>query len=104
MRGKDTDERATMWWEYNAMCPHKLPPRFEPIELDLDMDARKGRMVIPGVVESALEPIRNPVTGAEHRARIDLPHGFEYRLAQIASGPSQSSGPAALDLAVTHPA
>jgi hypothetical protein len=102
MRGDDTEERATMWWVYNAMCPHKLEPVFAPIELDLDMDARRGRMVVPGVVESTLEPIRNPVTGAEHRARIDLPHGFEYRLAEVASGRSKSSGPIALDLQGTH--
>lgn len=75
---------------------------FAPIEIDLDMDARRGRMVVPGVVESTLEPIRNPVTGAEHRARIDLPHGFEYRLAEVASGRSKSSGPIALDLQGTH--
>ena len=102
MRGQDTDERATMWWVYNAMCPHKLPPLFEPIELELDLEARRGRMVVPGVVESSLEPIRNPVTGAEHRARIDLPHGFEYRLAEVASGCSKSSGAIALDLEGTH--
>jgi len=102
MRGDDTEERATMWWVYNAMCPHKLEPVFAPIELDLDLDARRGRMVVPGVVESTLEPIRNPVTGAEHRARIDLPHGFEYRLAEVASGRSKSTGPIALDLQGTH--
>jgi hypothetical protein len=102
MRGDDTEERATMWWVYNAMCPHKLEPVFAPIELDLDLDARRGRMVVPGVVESTLEPIRNPVTGAEHRARIDLPHGFEYRLAEVASGHSKSTGPIALDLQGTH--
>jgi hypothetical protein len=102
MHGQDTAERATMWWVYNAMCPHKLPPRFEPIELELDLEARRGRMLVPGVVESALEPIRNPVTGTEHRARIDLPHGFEYRLAEVASGRSKASGAIALDLEGTH--
>ena len=31
------------------------------------------------------EPIKNPVTGAEHRARIDLPNGFEYKIAEMGS-------------------
>jgi hypothetical protein len=31
------------------------------------------------------EPIKNPVTGEEHRARIDLPNGFEYKLAEMAN-------------------
>jgi hypothetical protein len=102
MSGQDTAERATMWWIYNAMCLHKLPPLFEPIELELDLEARRGRMLIPGVIESHLEPIRNPVTGAEHRARINLPHGFEYRIAEVASGRSTSRGAIALDLDGTH--
>jgi hypothetical protein len=29
------------------------------------------------------EPIRNPVTGEEHRAQISLPDGFEFKLAEI---------------------
>lgn len=28
-------------------------------------------------------PIRNPVTQEEHRVRIDLPDGFEYKQAEI---------------------
>ena len=34
----------------------------------------------------------NPVTGAEHRARINLPHGFEYRIAEMAKGTSTTHG------------
>jgi hypothetical protein len=44
------------------------------------------------------EPIRNPVTGAEHRVRIDFPQSFEFRLAEIGIGTSKTSGPIALDL------
>ena len=32
------------------------------------------------------EKIRNPVTGDTHRARINLPHGFEYEVAEIGRG------------------
>jgi hypothetical protein len=31
----------------------------------------------------AVEPIKNPATGEEHRARIALPNGFEYREAEM---------------------
>jgi hypothetical protein len=44
------------------------------------------------------EPIRNPVTGAEHRVRIDLPDGFEYRIAEIGSGTTRCAGPIEFDL------
>lgn len=44
------------------------------------------------------EPIRNPVTGAEHRARIDLPNGFEYRIAEISSGNTRTGAEAGIRL------
>lgn len=38
---------------------------------------------MPNVLESLVEPILNPVTGEEHRARIVLPNGFEYKEAEM---------------------
>ena len=59
---------------------------------------RRARLNIPGLLESVGEPIRNPVTGAEHRARIDLPHGFEYRIAEMGSGTTRATGDIKFDL------
>jgi hypothetical protein len=64
----------------------------------VDVDARKGRFVVRGVVECRGEPIRNPVTGAEHRARIDIPHGFENELAEMGSGSATTQGKIKLNL------
>ena len=102
MTGQETAEMATMWWVYAAMCPTKIEPLFKPIEFEVDVDARRARLVVPGIVESSGEPIRNPITGAEHRVRIDLPHGFEYRLAEIGSGRTKATGQIRLDLAHTY--
>ena len=55
-------------------------------------------MSIPGIAEMSAEPIRNPVTGAEHRARINLPHGFEYTTAEMGSASSSVKGPIAMEL------
>jgi hypothetical protein len=98
MTGQETKDMATMWWVYSAMAPNKLPPLFKKIALAIDVDKRRGSISIPGVLEAKGEPIRNPVTGAEHRARIDLPNGFEYRLAEIGSGTTKTTGEIALDL------
>ena len=38
---------------------------------------------MPGLGEFRAEPIKNPVTGEEHRARIQLPNGFEYKEAEM---------------------
>ena len=55
--------------------------------------AHRGRL---GSAETVGEPIRNPVTGAEHRARIDLPDGFEYRIAEMGSGTTRATAAIAL--------
>jgi hypothetical protein len=102
MTGEETEPMATMWWVYNAMSPTKLQPLFKPIQLEIDVDARRARYVVPGLVETTAEPIRNPVTNAEHRVRIDMPNGFEYRLAEIGSGTTKSTGEISFDLSKTY--
>lgn len=96
LTGQDTDDMATVWWVFSAMSPNKLEPLFLPIEYELDVDLRRGRFRVPGVIETVGGPIRNPVTGEEHRVRIDLPHGFEYRLAEVGSASTRAAG--AIDL------
>jgi len=98
IHGEDTKEMATMWWVFSAMSPNKLETLYKPIDFQVDVSKRKGRMSIPGIIEMAGEPIRNPVTGAEHRARIDLPDGFEYKIAEIGSASSSVKGPIAMEL------
>jgi hypothetical protein len=97
MTGQDTNEMATMWWVFSAMCPTKHETLFKPIEMEVDVGGRRGRVVVPDVFETTAEPIKNPVTGADHRVRIDLPHGFEYSIAEIGAGTTQSQGVIELD-------
>lgn len=92
MSGEDTEEMATMWWVFSAMSPNKLERLVKPIDIEIDMESRKGHMTVPGVFETDAGPIINPITGAEHRARINLPHGFEFRVAELAKGTTKTSG------------
>jgi hypothetical protein len=68
---------------YGSMAPTRLETISAPIEFDLDREGRQARLIIGKLAEVRVEPIRNPVTGLEHRARINLPNGFEYNLAEI---------------------
>ena len=102
MSGQETKDMATMWWVYSAMSSTKLEPLYMPIKLELDMETRTAELVVPGMVEASGAPIKNSVTGAEHRAAIELPHGFEYRLAECASGRTRATGQIKLDLKDTH--
>ena len=86
LSGKDTEEMATIFSVVNAMIRIHHETLFKPITIEADMEARRGRVLVDGVFELNVEPIRNPVTGDEHRARIDIPDGFEFTIAEMASG------------------
>ena len=104
MRGEETEPGATIFNVFAATIDKLHEPLFLPIEFDADVDTRVGRLSIPNVVEVESEPIRNPVTGDTHRIRIDIPHGFEYSIAEVASGTTHT-GPRAsipLQLQNTH--
>ncbi|MSU91497.1 DUF1326 domain-containing protein [Rhodobacteraceae bacterium 2CG4] len=92
MTGQDTEDMATMWWVFSAMSPNKLRTLYKPIEIEMDLDARRARADVPGVFRTEAQPITNPVTGAEHRARIDLPNGFEFRIGEVARATTTTSG------------
>ena len=97
MGGAETEPGATMWAVFATTMDEVFEPVFAPIEMEVDIEARQGRIHIEGVAESRGEPIRNPVTGDLHRVRIDLPHGFEYRFAEMGSSTFSTQGPIALD-------
>ena len=98
MSGQDTDPMATIFAVFATTYAEVYDPIFAPIEFNVDVDARRGRFVVHGVAEATGEPIKNPVTGSEHRVRIDLPHGFEYELAEMGSGSSTTQGKIQLKL------
>ena len=84
--GEDTEELATIFWVVNATTTVRHETLYLPVTIEADIEARSGRVVVDGVFELNVEPIKNPVTGAEHRARIEIPDGFEFTIAEMASG------------------
>jgi hypothetical protein len=102
MCGHDTEPGATVFQVFSTTVEKLHDPIFAPIEFEVDVDQRKARLVVPGVTEGRGEPIVNPVTGQEHRARIDLPHGFEYSLAEVGRGWTKATGPIKMNLSDTY--
>lgn len=102
LSGQDTEPGATIFQVFSATLEKLHEPIFAHIDFEVDIDARKARLVVPGIIEGHGEPILNPVTGAEHRARIDLPNGFEYSIAEVGRGWSKTSRPIKLDLADSY--
>lgn len=98
MSGQETDPFATMFAVFSTTLEQVFEPIFTTISYEVDVDARRGQVRAAGVFDLEGRPILNPVSGKEHRARIDLPQGFEYELAEVGSGTSRSQGALALEL------
>jgi hypothetical protein len=102
MTGQDTDPFATMFAVYASTVETMHPPVFTDIDFEVDVEGRRARMVIEDYVEMNGEPIRNKVSGAETRAQIVLPDGFEYEVADIGSASSRTTGPMNVELDQTY--
>ena len=76
-------EGCTLFEIFAAVVSTSLDPLYARIELLSDRDKRTAQVKVPGLGEFRVEPIKNPVTGEEHRALIKLPNGFEYKEAEM---------------------
>lgn len=102
LSGQASEPGSTYIQVFSTTVTKMHEPLFKPIEMDVDVDKRKAKVRVPGLIESQIEPIRNAVTGAESRAQICLPDGFEFTIAEVASGTTKSNAGVKLDLKSTH--
>jgi hypothetical protein len=100
--GEESEPGATVFQVFSTTVTTVHETLFRPIEFSADIEQRTARVRVPGIVESEGEPIRNPVTGNPHRARVTLPHGFEYAEAEYASGTTKTTGEIKVDIAQSH--
>ncbi|QRM35166.1 DUF1326 domain-containing protein [Microvirga sp. VF16] len=91
LSGQNSAE-GTLFHIFSLIVTKMHDPIFAPIEVRFDQEARIARAIIPGVLETEVEPIKNPVTGADHRIQVVMPDGFEHRAGEIASSNIRSSG------------
>ena len=80
MSGK---EGGALFEIFSSTVTKIFDPLFVSIEFETDREQRRARLNVPGLGDFQTEPITNPVTGEEHRARIQLPNGFEYKEAEV---------------------
>jgi len=78
-------EPTTGFAIYASTIDTEPDPIFADIEFEWDLEGRRGRFVVDGVLEADVEPIRNPVTGEPHHIAIQPHDGFEFRSAEMAS-------------------
>lgn len=102
MSGEDTEPGATMFQVFSTTLDKVHEPVFAKIDFDVDIDARKARVNISGLIEGRGEPIVNPVTKQEHRACINLPAGFEYDVCEVGRGWTTTRGVLPISLEDSH--
>jgi hypothetical protein len=98
MKGEETEPVATIFNVFAGTFVRLHNPLFLPIEFSADIDERVGRIRVAGVLDVTSEPIRNPVTGAAHRVRLNMPEGFEYTQAEVAQATTRTGKDAAIPL------
>jgi hypothetical protein len=94
--------QGTLFNIFSLIVTTMHEPIFAPIHFEFDKLARVARVDIPGVLQTQVEPIRNPVTGAPHRIQVLMPEGFEHRMGEVASASIHSSGAISFDTRGTH--
>jgi hypothetical protein len=93
---------GTMFQIFSMIIATIKDPLFAGIEFDWDLEKRRAKIEIPGVVRAHSEPIRNPVTDQEHRMVTVLPEGWVFHEAEGASGFAKGVGAIKFDLNRRH--
>lgn len=88
-RGESTEPGATIFWVFATTMSDVKETLYAPIELEIDIEARKGHHHVNGLIESSGEPLKNPFTGEDDRRGIYNPNGFEYIYAELGNGSSR---------------
>ena len=102
LHGESTAPGATHFYVYNSTMSEVIDPLYAPVDVEIDVDARRARLVVPGLVESTGSPIVDPHSGEEHRAMIHLPNGFEYTVAEMGTGRSRVRAGIEMDLSDSY--
>jgi hypothetical protein len=100
--GQDTEPGATFFQVFASTLDKVHEPVFTDIDLDIDIEARRARYIVPGVIEARGEPILNPVTQEPHRVGIDMPGGFEFTHAEVGRGWARTRGAVGIELTDSH--
>jgi hypothetical protein len=101
MSGKFSTE-GTLFHIFSLIVTKVHDPLFVPITFSFDKDGRVARLVAKGVLETEVEPIKNPGTGAPHRVQVVMPEGFEHKAAEVASADIRSTGAIKFETKGTH--
>ena len=102
LHGESTAPGATHFFVYNSTMSEVLETLYAPIDVSIDVEARRASVTVPNLIESTGRPIIDPNSGAESRSRIHLPDGFEYTYAEMGTATSKVNAGIQLQLAGSY--
>ncbi|MDT7044096.1 DUF1326 domain-containing protein [Candidatus Nitronereus thalassa] len=102
LHGESTRPGATHFFSFNRRISTVLAPQFVPIDIAINVPARKAMVYVPGILESFGQPLRDPVTGTAVRACINLPDGSETTRAEVGNGSTWAQAGITLNLSESY--
>ncbi len=96
--GESTAPGSTHFYVYNSTMSEVLETLHAPIDMSIDIEARRGHAKIEGLVHSKGSPLIDPHSGEETRRGIHIPNGFEYTHAEMGTGHSNVDAGIKLEL------
>lgn len=102
LSGETSEPGATFFNVFASTLTKMHDPVFCSIQLECDVEGRRASVRVADMIDASGEPILNPISGEEERARIDLPGGFEYAVAEVARGRTSARAGIPLELDASH--
>ncbi len=102
MYGKETESMATAFAMYASTMETIYEPLIKKINLEINLETRICKLQAEEIISTTTKPIINPITGAEHRAKIHLPNGIEFHEAEMGSGSTKANAAFKTDLNETY--
>ena len=100
--GEETSPGTTHFYVFSSTLSRVLDPLVAPIDLSIDLPARRARLSVAGLVTAEGTPTPNPMTGGEQRAVLELPDGFEFTRAEIGRGTTHATAGVRFELKDSH--
>ncbi len=89
LHGESTAPGSSIFNVLSSLMVDVKETLYAAVDVEVDVEARRGKINIDGVVESTGSPIPNPFTGGIHGVSISIDEGMEYQTANIGRGSSK---------------
>jgi hypothetical protein len=84
---------SNLFTVFASTCSEFCETLFLPIDLEADLEQRKARVEIPGIMTSIAKPMTNPFNGEPYHIALARPSGsFEFTYAEIGQGTTSVTG------------